>query len=270
MNERYLNEALESIDSGRIESALSYKRPKIRVSVIAMAAALAMAVGIGAFVFARSGSQTVKTDSSGDYLDGAEKSEPDTEGGITAGGSETEKLLSDAPITYTGTEITPEQIRKLAEREKNIIAQYVRSENKGLEGEICIASEGYSYLQTSDNTVALDFVTLPVFTGDRIIGEAVVYSVDGKLSYSVSAGGEGWEKRTEAFANSPDGRVCFVYIGSLREAMIAPDSRVFDLRGGAADAFEGITGLFERYSDPHNTYSFKEMKASGHYVTADR
>ena len=269
MNERYLNEALESIDSGRIDSALSYRKPKIRFSVIATAAALVMAAGIGAFVFARNGSETVRTDSIGECLNDMEKS-PDFDGGVTAGGSEKEKLLSDTPIAYTGTEITPEQIRELAEREKNIIAQYVRSENKGLEGEICIASEGYSYLQTSDNTVALDFVTLPVFTGDRIIGEAVVYSVDGKLSYSVAAGGTGWEKKTEAFANSPDGRVCFVYIGTLKEAVIASDNSVFDLREGACDVFEGIPDLFERYSDAHNTYSFKEMKESGHYVTADR
>ncbi|MBR6101748.1 MAG: hypothetical protein IKP95_04920 [Ruminococcus sp.] len=263
MNERYINDAMERISSDTLGSALDYKKPRISYTRIVAAAALALAVGVGGFFALRgAGAFGVRQSESG--LSSADVT--DSDGGFTGGG-ETGTLFSDAPVTFKGEPITHDEIAELIGREKKIIAYYVRSENKGMSGEISIALSGYSHIRTDDNTVARDFVTLPVFTDGRIIAEVTVYRVDDMISYSVAAGGPGWERRNTAFSEKPEDKLCFVYVGSVAEVTVAPDNTVYGIGEGSEDMLAGIEEPYKRYATEYNTFSLPELIRSGDYVT---
>ena len=264
MNERYINDAMERISSDTLGSALDYKKPRISFTRIAAAAALALAVGVGGFFALRgAGAFGLRQSESSLASDGGLYSEY----GTGTGGYKAGELFSDAPVTFKGEPITHDEIAELIGREKKIIAYYVRSENKGMSGDISIALSGYSHIRTDDNTVARDFVTLPVFTDGRIIAEVTVYRVDDVISYSVAAGGPGWERRNKAFSEKPEDKLCFVYIGSLSEVTVAPDNTVYGIGEGSEDMLAGIEEPYKRYATEYNTFSLPELIRSGDYVT---
>ena len=98
---------------------------------------------------------------------------------------------SETEIGYPGTPISEAEIAEKVDEIKTTVAGYIASENEGLSGRINISLEGYSYLQRYDMTVALDSVTLPVFTDEQgiIVGEVVLFRSEGKISSSIMAGG---------------------------------------------------------------------------------
>ena len=59
MNEKYINEALDRVDSRHIDEALSYRRPRLNIrAYIAAAAAAAVVIGVGVFALTRRGETT--------------------------------------------------------------------------------------------------------------------------------------------------------------------------------------------------------------------
>ena len=265
MNEGYINEALSRLDAPSIEAALNYRKPRIGYRVIAAAAA-ALMIGVGAYAFLKASSPktTPKTDmpnkaASCGGTDGMEA------GGAVTGGA----IVSDKAVTVTGTAPAPEEIRALVEREKNMIAAYVRTEYREPLGELRIATVGYSHLRTPDNTVALDYIDLPVFSGSKVVASVTLYTVEGELFYSIAAGGSGWERISAVLNKYPNDKICFVYAGQYMEVMIAPDNSVYPVGEGYDDPFAGEDAPYEKYASQYNCFSLSEIFDSKAYVSAE-
>ena len=205
---------------------------------------------------------TIKT--GGKYYAFDEKGRLDEYGGDT-GGAASGASLSERGITTKGTAITADEIKELVEREKVNIASFIRLETPGA-GDINISLVGYSHLQTDDNTISLDFVTLPVFSDNKIIGDVTLFRYDGEIHYTPSAGGTGWAVKTKMFSENPDKEITFVYCGQYMELMIAPDDTIYKMWDGETP-LDGVSDRYAKYATEYNTFSFPKMIAEKNYVT---
>lgn len=182
-----------------------------------------------------------------------------------AGGAISGKPLSERGITTTGTAITSDEIKEFVEREKVYIASVIRLETPGA-GDINISLVGYSHLQTDDNTVSLDYVTLPVFSDNKLIGDVTLFRYDGEIHCTPAAGGPGWAMKTKMFSENPDKEIAFVYAGQYMELMIAPDDTIYKMWDGETP-LDDVSGRYARYATEYNTFSFSKMIADKNYVT---
>ena len=195
-------------------------------------------------------------------------------GSVTIGGRQytfdsSGKLLDTSErvsVKTTGTAPSQEDIRTLIEREKRIIGAYVLTETKGVSGDISIAVSGYNYLQINDNSVALDSVTLPVFSGDRIIGEVLLFSYDGELHYSVLAGGTRWDTLNVIWSENPGKKMAFLYIGQFIELAVSPDNKIYDMRG-EGEGLDKYDITYRKYAIGSNTYSLSDIIKDKKYVS---
>jgi len=259
MNEWVMN-GIDSIDDSIIEEAISYKRTR---KPIYFAAGAVAAIAVISAVLLNLQSYTEPTIPTVDG--GAAQTDDSYSGGGTKYGDDGKIILSDADISFTGTAITADEINEIIEREKVHIASVIRLETPGA-GEINISLVGYSHLQTDNNTVSLDFVTLPVFTDDRLIGEVTLFRYDGEIHCSPAAGGSGWAAKTEIFNQNPDEELAFVYVGQFSEYMIAPDNTVYGMWEGESP-LDDVPDCYTKYATEYNTFSFGRMIADKNYVT---
>lgn len=259
MNEWIMN-GIDSIDDSIIEEAISYKRTR---KPIYFAAGAVAAIAVISAVLLNLPHYTEPTIPTVDG--GAAQTDDSYSGGGTKYGDDGKIILSDADISFTGTAITADEINEIIEREKVHIASVIRLETPGA-GEINISLVGYSHLQTDNNTVSLDFVTLPVFTDDRLIGEVTLFRYDGEIHCSPAAGGPGWEVKTGIFDQNPDEELAFVYVGQFSEYMIAPDNTVYGMWDDDSP-LDDIPECYAKYATEYNTFSFNKMIADKNYVT---
>ena len=272
MNEKYINEALGGISTQNLDDALSYKRIRISFrSVTAIAAALAVVIGAGAFFYQKGGREditTSKVESSDTPVGGVDESGlPSGEYKGIVGNTGSVALDPTGDLTRTGTACTEEQVRELIDREKNNIAQYITSENKDLSGELRIATKGYNYAQAADNTIALDRLTLPVFTEDnRVVGAVELLCVDGELKYNTLTGGTRFERITDMISNHPNDKIAFVKVGELSEVMISEDGTVCNMSEDGGDPFEGIKDKYGSYAEDENTFCLAECVKEKNYI----
>ena len=201
----------------------------------------------------------------GKYYTFDEKGRLDEYGGDTGGGASSGTSLSERGITTTGTAITAEEIREIIEREKVTIASFIRLETPGV-GDINISLVGYNHLQTDDNTIALDFVTLPVFSDSKIIGDVTLFRYDGEIHCTPAAGGPGWAVKTDMFDRNPGKDIAFVYVGQYMELMIAPDDTIYKMWDGETP-LDDVSGRYAKYATEYNTFSFSKMIADKNYAT---
>lgn len=263
MNEKYINEALGCISVHDLDDALSYKKPHISYKSFAViAAALALAVGAGTFFLLKGNSNKLP------IADGGPISTPSSEKGIYTGGNDGSASLDPTGIfTRTGTAYTDEQVKELIDREKDIIAHYITSETKDIDGEIRIAVKGYNYAQANGNTIALDYLTLPVFTEDnRIVGEVVLFSYDGELHYNVAAGGPSWARITDIISKHQSDKFAYVYVGELNEVMISEDGTVYNMRADGDDPLAGIEDRYQKYAQQENTFCLADCVKEKEYI----
>lgn len=264
VNEWIIN-GIDSIDDSLIEEAMNYKRTRKPIYIAAGAAAAVMLIGTG-FLLGTNYMQQYIASYSPPTEDGdTEQPDDSYSGGDTKYGDDGKIILSDADVSFTGTEINAEEIKEIIEREKVHIASVIRFETPDA-GDINISLVGYSHLQTDDNTVSLDFVTLPVFTDDRLIGEVTLFRYDGEIHCSPAAGGSGWAAKTEIFNQNPDEELAFVYVGQFSEYMIAPDNTVYGMWEGESP-LDDVPDCYTKYATEHNTFSFNKMIADKNYVT---
>jgi len=200
----------------------------------------------------------------GKYYTFDEKGRLDEYGGDTGGGA-FGASLSGRGITTTGTAITAEEIREIIEREKVNVASFIRLETPGA-GDINISLVGYSHLQTDDNTIALDFVTLPVFSDNKLIGDVTLFRYDGEIHCTPAAGGPGWAVKTDMFDQNPGKDIAFVYSGQYMELMIAPDDTIYKMWDGETP-LDDVADRYAKYATEYNTFSFGKMIADKNYVT---
>ncbi len=182
-----------------------------------------------------------------------------------AGGAISGKPLSERGITTTGTAITSDEIKEFVEREKVYIASVIRLETPGA-GDINISLVGYSHLQTDDNTVSLDYVTLPVFSDNKLIGDVTLFRYDGEIHCTPSAGGPGWAVKNDMFDRNPGKDIAFVYVGQYMELMIAPDDTIYKMWDGETP-LDDVSDRYAKYATKYNTFSFSKMIANKNYVT---
>jgi len=272
MNEWVMN-GIDSIDDSIIEEAINYRRSRKPLYIgLGAAAAVVLLVGAG-FLWGTNYMSQLTPDIYAPIAGGADEQDGEIYSGAFVGsdGDDGGFIPSDAEITYTGTAITAEEIREITEREKVTIASFIRLETPGA-GDINISLSGYTHLRADDNTVSLDYVTLPVFTNDKeIIGEVTLFRYDGELHCSPAAGGNGWQAKTKVFAVDPDSKLAFVYFGSCGELIISPEDTVYYLNGyednGAVAAFDSVSDRYAKYATEYNTFSFGRMIADKNYVT---
>ncbi len=264
MNDRIMN-GIDCIDDSLIEEAMNYRRTRKPIYIAAGAAAAVMLIGTG-FLLGTNYMQQYIASYSPPTADG-DTAQPDESysGGDTKYGDDGKIILSDADVSFTGTVITADEIKAFIEREKVNIASFIRLETPGA-GDINISLVGYSHLQTDDNTVSLDFVTLPVFTDSKIIGEVTLFRYDGEIHCTPSAGGTGWAMKTKMFSENPDKKIAFVYCGQYMELMIAPDNTIYNMWDGETP-LDDVSDRYAKYATEYNTFSFSKMIADKNYVT---
>ncbi|MBO6232042.1 MAG: hypothetical protein J6O50_15895 [Ruminiclostridium sp.] len=255
----FIVKGIDGIDDSLIEEAMNYKRTRKPIYIAAGAVAAIAVFSAVMLNILRITEPTVPT------VDGGAQTDDSYSGGGTNYGEDGKIILSDAKVSFTGTAITAEEIREIIEREKVTIASFIRHETPGA-GDINISLVGYSHLQTDNNTISLDFVTLPVFTEDRLIGEVTLFRYDGEIHYSPAAGGPGWEVKTGIFDQNPDSELAFVYVGQLSEYMIAPDNTVYGMWEGESP-LDDVPDCYTKYATEYNTFSFNKMIADKNYVT---
>ncbi len=267
MNENYMNEALAAIGSDMLKEALAYKKPKISYRRVAAAAAATVIIGGAAFFTVRG--LTVKKISDYESTPGSVSGSGSYDGDKPSGdwNGEAEAVISDAPVTTKGEPITDRELRELIEREKSNIAGFVGLESHISEG-ICISLKGYTHLDTKDNTISVDRMTLPVFAEGKVIGNVDVFRYEGELHYGASAGGPSWEKQQE-FAEEKGGRLAYIWVAERLEYIIAPDDTVYTITALSDDPIKGIKDPYKRYAQGSNTFSLEEVIASGDYIKVD-
>lgn len=271
MNEAIIN-AIDNIDDNMVEEAITYRRSRKPLYIGLGTAAAVVLVGTGVLLGVKIMQPAIVSSVPPVVAGGADvPEEGDTFGGAVVGDGGNILPLSDAEITYTGTAITADEVRELIEREKVNMASFIRLETPGA-GDINISLDGYTHLRADDNTVSLDYMTLPVFTDDEeIIGEVTLFRYDGELHCTPAAGGNGWQAKTKVFAVEPDRELAFVYFGVCGELVISPDDAVYNLNGyedsGAVEAFDGVTDRYAKYATEYNTFCFSKMIAEKNYVT---
>lgn len=201
----------------------------------------------------------------GKYYTFDEKGRLGEYGGDTGGSAVSGISLSERGISTTGTAITAEEIREIVEREKVNIASVIRLETLGA-SDINISLVGYNHLQTDDNTIALDFVTLPVFSDNKLIGDVTLFRYDGEIHCTPAAGGPGWAIKTNMFDQNPGKDIAFVYAGQYMELMIAPDDTIYKMWDGETP-LDDVADRYAKYATEYNTFSFSKMIADKNYVT---
>lgn len=263
MNKKYINEALGNVGTDDLNEALSYRKRGIGIRMFtALAAALAVMIGAGVYLYSQN--TKVQTSPSADISEYDGGSSTLITGGVDSNAS----LFPKGEFTRTGSAFTDEEIASLLDREKSIIANYVASETKDLGGELRISQKGYCYVQAYGNTIALDSMTLPVFTADnRIVGEVQLFRVDGEVHYSVAAGGPSWDRLTDIIAEHQGEKLAFVYVGSLIVDVIAPDNTVYPRLENSATGLDGVTSAFDDYAKQENTFCLADVVSAGSYVT---
>lgn len=255
MNDRIMN-GIDSIDDSLIEEAMNYRRTRKPIYIAAGAAAAVAVISAVAL-----SSITMHEELTGAV--------PDGDPAVTvAGGGKDTTVLSDNEISFTGEAPTDDELREYIEKNKNIFALLVMSETKDITGDINISLAGHSYLKTSDNTVALDNITYPIFADDSVIAEVTLFKVNGELLYTLSAGGGmRLDRINKALSEHPGEEFVFLYTGVNSEYMISPDNTIYDIRSISEVPLHSHDDWYNKYYTEHNTFNFSEVLENKQYIT---
>lgn len=181
--------------------------------------------------------------------------------GLSGGPPTLEYWSADAP-TVRGTGYTKEELDALLRRESFGIAQAVAAETGCAVGDVQICADGWCHTSLGEtNVVDLDYLTLPVCVGDRVVASVDLFRVNGEVSCSVSAGGPRWDNLNRALQY---GEVAFVYAG-YGELAAAADGTVFEITVGASEAVTGQDDLYARVAAPQTVYSLSRLQNAAKY-----
>ena len=175
----------------------------------------------------------------------------------TFGGPPTPTQWSADPPVIRGAGCTEEEIAALLRRDGYAVKQTVSSETGFAPDDVTICAEGWRHTVLGEqNIVDLDYLTLPVCAGDRVVASVDLFRADGELHYSVSAGGPRWDNLNRALAY---GDVAFVYAG-VGELAVAADGTVFEITVGASEIVAGQSGLYRRAAVPQTVFSLSRLQ----------
>ena len=182
-----------------------------------------------------------------------------SEAGPYSGGVTTPAVWSEAAPVIRGTGYTREEIDGLLWREEYAIAQMVASETGCAPEDVTVCREGYCHARLGEeNVVNLDYLTLPVCAGGKVIGSVELFRVAGQIHYSVLAGGPRWDNLNRALRY---GAVAFIYAG-YGELAVAADGSVFEITVGASRAVAGQTDLYARAACAESVFSQAELESA--------
>ena len=180
-----------------------------------------------------------------------------------SGGVTTPAAYAETTSVVRGTGYTAEEIAELLRRDGYGIAQAAAAETSCSVGDVRILTSGYCHTSLgTENVVDLDYLTLPVCVGDRVIASVDLFRVDGEVHYSVSAGGPRWNDLNLALAY---GEVAFVYAG-YGELAVAADGTVFDITADASQSVAQIEDLYALACSPYTVFSLSALQ-SADYVS---
>lgn len=179
--------------------------------------------------------------------------------GAYSGGVTTPAVLAENAPAVRGTGYTAAEIAELLRREGYAVAQMAASETGCAAGDVRILTEGYCHTSLgAENVVDLDYLTIPVCVGNRVVASVDLFRVDGEVHYSVSAGGSRWDNINRALAY---GEVAFAYAG-YGELAVAADGTVFDITVDASQAVAGTDDLYARAASPYTVFSLSALQSA--------
>ena len=194
-----------------------------------------------------------------DGMSGAPEPSGQSSGEDTFGGPPLPTEWSADPPVIRGTGYTEAEIAALLGREGYAVKQMVASETGYAPEELRICAAGYCHtVLGATNEVDLDYLTLPMCAGERVVASMDLFRVDGDIHYSVSAGGPRWDNLNRALQY---GEVAFVYAG-FGELAAAADGTVFDVTVGASETVAGQRDLYRRAAAPQTLYSLSRLRAA--------
>lgn len=181
------------------------------------------------------------------------------EAGPYSGGAPAPAVWSEAAPVLRGTGYTREEIDGLLWREGYAVAQMVASETGCAPEDVTVCREGYCHARLGEeNVVNLDYLTLPVCAGGKVVGSVELFRVAGQIHYSVLAGGSRWDNLNRALRY---GEVAFIYAG-YGELAVAADGTVFEITVDAAQAVAGQTDLYARAACAESVFSQAELESA--------
>jgi len=170
----------------------------------------------------------------------------------------------DGAPAVRGTPFTEEEITSLIEENKEIIACTLSAEYNRFGEEVQICTQGYCHVMLGEEScVDLDYITLPVCMAQRIVGSVEVFRHNGELLYTISAGGDRWDRINEALAYAD--RIAFVFAGALSEAAVAPDDTLFEI---TQDAAARIPASYALLATEYNTFSRSVLRDESRCIRA--
>ncbi len=182
-----------------------------------------------------------------------------SEAGPYSGGVTTPSVWSEAAPVIRGTGYTREEIDGLLWREEYAIAQMVALETGCSPEDVTVCRGGYCHARLGEeNVVNLDYLTLPVCAGGKVVGSVELFRVAGQIHYSVLAGGPRWDNLNRALRY---GAVAFIYAG-YGELAVAADGTVFEITVDAAQAVAGQTDLYARAACAESVFSQAELESA--------
>ena len=258
MNER-LYKAIDGINDELIEEAAAFKRrPYSKPLYLALGAAAAVA--LISFAVLNIPREPVLP------LDG-DLAQTTTRTGEIKSGGEGFGDFNPAPVTTSGEPFTAQEIMDYITVHAFEIAQMIRFDTPGVNS-FRICTKGWCHVAalTDRNEMKLDFIELPILSGDRIVANVTLFRYEGEIVSSTGAGGVGWDYLNRPFIDYPDSDIAFVYYGFNGEAAITPDGHIYRM-------FDNIVGenntgfdIYGVYAAGYNTFNLSEVLENKDYI----
>ena len=260
MTYKALSEALDNIDDSLISEAAVYRRRRSVPIFIAAAAAVFLIVSY--FVSGTTG--TEETIIAADEADGGYDGVSGAAGCGDEGGE-----FSTAEIQTTGEPFTEKEISEFFDTHKEIILYSLIPEYTSL-NEIMISKKGFCpvFAQTEANTMRLDFETFPVIADGKIIAFADMARYNGEITFSLSYGGESWDRINASIEANPGEALAMVGHG-YGMCAISPDNEVYEFYDTQTDYTPGFD-LYSVYATEYSTYNLSEILESNDFITVGK
>lgn len=171
----------------------------------------------------------------------------------TSRGSMGIESISISDVKETGSVFTENEVQNFMEESgDSIISRLAEKMNIPAES-ISISSSGYYHVTVTENenTLNLNYLTLPVIANGKVITSVTLYRDAGEIKYEFHYGGTWGDKITELLKQYPDEQFVMIYIGDFVEAAISSDNTVHFLN-------RKINGIFEDGVDYYTAFKFEE------------
>lgn len=157
------------------------------------------------------------------------------------------------PPKVKGKGFTEAEIKDVITRENPTIAFSIGSDFE-------VSEKGYSHFNLDEHwmsTVDRDFLTLPVYSGGKIVGDITLFRVEGddEVHSSFAYGGGGWDKLNSIIDDHKGAELVFGYYENRYEIIIAPDGTGYTLLGNEK-TFARDAKDYETFKTPYNTFVF--------------